>query len=115
MINISGMVTVLGRPEREAKQLEKSPSLNWAAQLLTVAYNDAYSRMLLSEWRKFPLAYCLVRKKNLMAACFLMLLKSRASPYMLSFSLCNKKTLAIRHMNRLLFSTIILVPSYGSD
>ena len=28
-----------------------------------------------------------------------MLLKSRASPYMLAFSLCNKKRLAIRHMN----------------
>ena len=35
-----------------------------------------------------------------------MLLKSRASSDMLPFSLCNKKRLAIRHMNRPLFPTI---------
>jgi hypothetical protein len=31
---------------------------------------------------------------------------------MLPFSLCNKKRLAIRHMNRLLFPTILSIPSY---
>jgi len=31
---------------------------------------------------------------------FSMLLKSRASPYMLPFNLCNTKRLAIRHINR---------------
>jgi hypothetical protein len=36
----------------------------------------------------------------LMIARVSMLLKSRASPDMLPFSLCNKKILAIRHMNR---------------
>jgi len=41
-----------------------------------------------------------------------MLLKSRASPDMLSFSLCNKKRLAVRHMNRLLFPTTLSIPSY---
>jgi len=41
-----------------------------------------------------------------------MLLKSRASPDMLPFSLCNKKILAIRHMNRLLFPTKLSIPSY---
>jgi len=35
-----------------------------------------------------------------------MLLKSRASPDMLPFSLCNKKRLAIRHMDRPLFPTL---------
>ena len=41
-----------------------------------------------------------------------MLLKSRASPNMLPFSLCNMKRLAILHMNRPLFSTTLLIPSY---
>ena len=41
-----------------------------------------------------------------------MLLKSRASPDMLPFSLCNKKRLAIRHMNRSLFLTTLQILSY---
>ena len=41
-----------------------------------------------------------------------MLFKSCASPDMLSFSLCNKKILAIRHMNGLLFPTTLSIPSY---
>ena len=40
-----------------------------------------------------------------------MLLKSCASPDMLPFNLCNKKRLAIRHMNRPLFPTLSN-PSY---
>jgi len=51
--------------------------------------------MFLSEWREFPSAPCLARKK-LMTAHVSMLLKSRASPDLLHFSLCNKKRLAIR-------------------
>jgi hypothetical protein len=31
---------------------------------------------------------------------------------MLPFSLCNKKSLAIRHMNRLLIPTTLSIPSY---
>jgi len=46
----------------------------------------------LSEWREFPSELCLARKKW-MTACVSMLLKSRTSPDMLPFSLCNKKTL----------------------
>ena len=68
--------------------------------------------MLLSEWREFPSAPCLAGKKNLMTAGVSMLLKSRASPGMLPFSLCNKKRLAIRHMNRPLFPTTLSIPSY---
>ena len=60
--------------------------------------------MFLPEWREFPSAPCLAGKKNLMTAGVSMLLKSRASPDMLPFSLCNKKRLAIRHMNRPPFS-----------
>ena len=41
-----------------------------------------------------------------------MLLKSRASPDMLPFSLYNKKRLAIRHMNRPLFTTTLSFQSY---
>ena len=38
--------------------------------------------------------------------------KSPQQPDMLPFSLCNKKTLAIRHMNRTLFPTTLSAPSY---
>ena len=41
-----------------------------------------------------------------------MLLKSRASPDVLPFSLCNKKRLAIRHTNRPLFPTTLSIASY---
>ena len=41
-----------------------------------------------------------------------MLLKSRASPDMLPFSLFNKKRLAIRNMNWPLFPTTLSIPSY---
>ena len=49
---------------------------------------------------------------DLMTARVSMLLKSRASPDVLPFSLCNKKRLAIRHMNRPLFPTTLSIPSY---
>jgi len=42
-----------------------------------------------------------------MTAHVLMLLKLHALPDMLRFSLCNKKRLAIQHMNRPLFPTLI--------
>jgi len=68
--------------------------------------------MFLSEWREFPSAPCLAEKKNLMTARVSMLLKSRTSPDMLPFSLCDKKRLAIQHMNRPLFPTTLSIPSY---
>ena len=77
--------------------------------------------MFLSEWREFPSAPCLAGKKKLDDSSRLhvveivrvsMLLKSCASPDMLPFSLCNKKRLAIRHMNRPLFPTTLSNPSY---
>jgi len=43
-----------------------------------------------------------------------MLLKSRESPDMFPFSLCNKKRIAIRYMNRPLFPTTLSIPSYDS-
>ena len=46
--------------------------------------------MFLSEWREFPSAPYLAGTKKLMTARVSMLLKSRASPDMLPFSLCNK-------------------------
>ena len=51
-------------------------------------------------------------KKNFMSTRISMLLKSRASPDMLPFSLCNKKRLEIRYMNRPLFPTTLSIPSY---
>jgi len=41
-----------------------------------------------------------------------MLLKLHTSPDLLPFSLCNKKRLAIRHINRPLFPTTLSIPSY---
>ena len=68
--------------------------------------------MFLSEWREFPSAPCLAGKKNEMTPRVSMLLKLRASPDMLPFSLCNKKILAIRHMNRPFFPATLSIPSY---
>jgi len=67
--------------------------------------------MILSEWREFPSASCLAGK-YLMTSHVSMLLKSRTSPDMLSFSLCNKKRLEIRHMNGPLFQKTLSIPSY---
>jgi hypothetical protein len=41
-----------------------------------------------------------------------MLLKLRASHDMLPFSLCNKKRLAIRHVDGRVFPTTLSIPSY---
>jgi len=69
--------------------------------------------MFLSEWREFRSAPCLAGgKKNLMTARVSILLKSRALPDMLPFSVCNKKRLAIRHMNRPLYPTTLSIPPY---
>ena len=73
---ISGVVTVLDRPGQGASQVEKSLRLNWATHFLTVAHDVPL--MFLSEWREFPSAPCLARKKKLMTARVSMLLKSRA-------------------------------------
>jgi len=112
---ISGVVTVLGRPGRGASQVEKSPRLNWATQFLTVAYDGACSPNI--YFRMPWISFCALRcrkEKNLMTARVSILLKSRASPDVLSFSLCNKKRLAIRHMNRPLFPTTLSIPSYDT-
>jgi len=110
---ISGVVTVLGRPGRGASQVEKLTRLNWATQFLTVAYDgvcspNVYVRM---AWISFGALPCR-GKKNLMTTRVSMLLKSRALPDMLPFSLCNKKRLAIRHMNRSLFPKTLSILSY---
>jgi len=109
---ISGMVTVLGRPGRGASQVEKSPRLNCVIQFLTVAYGGAYSPnvSVRMAWIYFSALLCM--EGDLMTARVSMLLKSRASPDMLPFRLCNKKRPAIRHMNRPLFPTTLLIPFY---
>jgi len=72
------------------------------------------SLMFLSEWLVFPSAPCLAGGEggSLMTARVSMLLKSCASPDMLPFSLCNKRKLAIRHMNRPRFPKTLPIPSY---
>jgi len=63
--------------------------------------------MFLSEWHEFSLA-----GKKFMTVHGSMFLKSHASPDMLPFSLCNKKRLAIQHMNRPLFPMTLSIPFY---
>jgi len=107
------VVTVLGRPERGASQVEKSPRLNWATQFLTVAYDGACSpNFFYQNGVDLLRRLTLQEKKNLMTARVSKLLKSRASPDMLPFSLRNKKRLAIRHMNIPLFPTKLSISSY---
>jgi len=67
--------------------------------------------IFLSDWREFPSVPCFA-EKNLMTACVSVLFKSRSSTGMLPFSLCSKKRLAIRHMNRPLFPTTLSISSY---
>jgi len=109
---ISEVVTVLGRPGWGASQVEKSPCLNWANQFLMVAYDGACSPnvSVRMAWISFGPLPC--RKKNLMTIHISMMLKLCASPDMLPFSLCNKKRLAIQHMNRHPFPTTLSLPSY---
>jgi len=104
---ISGVVTVSGRPGRGASQVAKPPRLNWATQFLTVAYDGACSPNVSVRMAWISSGALPCRKKNLITARVSMLLKSRASPDMLPFSLCNKKGLAIRHMNRPFFPTTL--------
>ena len=110
---ISGVVSVLGCPGWGTSQVEKSPRSNWATHFLTVAYDGACSPnvSIRMAWISFDALSCR-KKKNLMTAHVSTLLKSRASPYMLPFSLWNKKRLAIRHMNRHLFLTTLSILSY---
>jgi len=107
---ISRVVTVLGHLGWGATQVEKSPRLNWATQLLTVAYDGACSPNISVRmaWISYGVLPC--RKKNLMTARVSMLLKSHSSPDMLPISLCRKKRLAIQHINRPLFLTLSICP-----
>ena len=109
---ISGVITVLGGPGRGATQVGKITTFKLGHPIF-----DGI------RWCMFPYYFCqnggnflrrlaLQGKKNLMTAHVSMLLKSRASPDMLPFSICNKKRLAFRHMNRSLFPTTLSIPSY---
>jgi hypothetical protein len=108
------VVTVLGRPGRGATKVEKSPRLNWIIQFLTVAYNGACVLDVCQNGLNFFQCLALQEKKNLMTARVSILLKSRASLDMLPFSFCNKKRLAIQHMNRPLFPMTLSIPSYDT-
>ena len=56
-----------------------------------------------------------LQENNLMTVCASMLLKLRSSLAMPPFSLCNKKRLAIWHMNRPIFPTTLSIPSYNVE
>ena len=109
---ISGVVTVLGRPGRGASQVEKSPRLSYATQFLTVAYDGAWSPNVSVKMVWISFGVLPYRKKNFMTARVSMLLKSRSSPEMFPFSLCNKKRVEIKHMNRPLFPATLSIPPY---
>jgi len=64
-------------------------------------------QMVLSECRDCLRRLALQEKKKLVDSARLDVIESRASPDMLPFSLCNKKRLAIRHMNRPFFPTTL--------
>ena len=106
---ISGVVTVLGRPGRGSSQVEKITKF----KLCHPVFDGVIQWCMFPEcfFQNFLRRLTLHEKKNLMTA-GISLLKSRASPDMLPFSLCNKKRLAIRDMNRPIFPTTLSIPSY---
>ena len=106
---ISTVINVLGRSGGGTSQVKKS-RLNWATQFMMVA-NDGVCSPNVSVTMAW-ISFSALQEKNLMTARVLMLLKMRALPDMLPFSLCNKKRLAIRHMNRPLIPMTLLIPSY---
>jgi len=61
---ISRMVTVLGRPGQGASQVEKSPRLTWATQILKVAYNGAWSPYVSVRMAWISSSTLPCRKKN---------------------------------------------------
>jgi len=109
---ISVSFTVLGRPGRGASHAEKSPSLYWTAKFWRWQKIVHVTLIFLSERREFSSAPCLAGKKKLDKNSHVGVIEIGTSPYMLPFSLCNKKRLAIRHMNRPLFPTTLSIPSY---
>jgi len=94
--------------------VEKSPRLNWATQFLAVAYDGACPYYVTVRMA-FNFLRCLAlqeKKKQFMTACISYIVEITTSPDVLTFSLCNKKKLAIWHMNRPIFPTTLLIPSY---
>jgi len=80
-----------------------------------VAYDGACYPVVSAIKREFSSAPCLAGKKKLDDSLRLDVVEIAASPDMLPFSLCNKKILAIRHMNRPLFPTTLPIPSYNIE
>jgi hypothetical protein len=59
------VVNVLGHPGCGASQVEKSPALNWATQLLAVAYNGEYSPNVPFRMAQISFGPLPCRKRNL--------------------------------------------------
>ena len=102
---------ILGRPVRGCISGEKAPRLNWTTQFLTMAYDGAFSPNVSVRMAWISSGALPCKKKKLMTVRVSMLLKSRASPDTFHFSLCNKKRIAIRHMNKPIFPTTLSIPS----
>jgi len=105
----SGVVTVLGRPGRGASQVKKLPSLNWATQFLTVAYDGAYSLnvSIRMAWISFgALPY---RKKKLADSSRLDVVEIARIPDIcfLSASVTRKKTCNSAHEQTILSNDTI--------
>ena len=101
----------LGHPGQGTLQVEKAPHLSWAIQFLTVAYNGACSTNVISEWREFPSAPCLAEKKKLDDSSRLGFVEIAHVALHASFPPLQQEKI-IRHMNRPLFPTELLIPSY---
>jgi len=108
---ISMVVTVLGRPGRGASQVEKSQHLHQATSIWWWHTMVHIPLMFLSEWHEFPSAPCLAGKK-LYDSSYLNVVENARNAWHASFQLCNKKRLAIQHMNRPLFPTTLSIQSY---
>jgi len=71
--------------------------------------------MFLSEWREFPSAPCLAGGKKLDDSSRLDVVEIARVAWYASFSFCNKKRRAIRHINRTLFPKTLSIPSYDIE
>ena len=107
------VVTVLGRPGRGTRKVEKSPRLTCTTQFLAVAYDGACSPNVSVRMVWISLGALPSKKNKFMTVRVCMLLKSSAPPDMLPFCLCNNKRLAIRRTSRPHFPTTLPIPSYN--
>jgi hypothetical protein len=101
---ISGVFTHSDRPGRGTSQVEKSPRLNWVTWFLTVVYDGARTPNVSVRMAWISLGALSCRNKRDYSSHLDVI-------EILPFSLCLKKRLAIRHINRPLVLTTLSIPS----